>query len=123
MRVIILCGGLGTRLREETEYRPKPLVEIGGRPILWHIMKSYARYGFSDFVLCLGYRGKMVKEYFLEYEAMNNDFQVCLGQENSIRYLHAHEEQDFCVTLADTGQETMTGGRVKRVEKYIDGDR
>lgn len=122
MKVVILCGGLGTRLREETEFRPKPLVDVGGRPILWHIMKLYAHYGFRDFVLCLGYRGNMIKEYFLNYEAMNNDFTVCLGRQNHITYHGAHKEQDFHVTLADTGLETMTGGRVKRVEKYIDGD-
>ena len=80
MKVVILCGGLGTRLREETEFRPKPLVDVGGRPILWHIMKLYAHHGFRDFVLCLGYRGNMIKEYFLNYEAMNNDFTICLGK-------------------------------------------
>ncbi len=80
MQTLILCGGMGTRLREETEYRPKPMVEIGGRPILWHIMKRYAAHGFTDFVLCLGYKGEMIKEYFLNYEAMNNDFTVELGQ-------------------------------------------
>ena len=122
MKVVILCGGQGTRLREETEYRPKPLVEVGGRPILWHVMKSYAHYGFNDFVLCLGYRGNMIKEYFLNYEAMNNDFTICLGQKSHIDFKGAHEEQNFRVTLADTGQETMTGGRIKRVEKYVDGD-
>lgn len=122
MKVVILCGGLGTRLREETEFRPKPLVEIGGRPILWHIMKIYARHGFRDFVLCLGYRGQMIKDYFLNYEAMNNDFTINLGRRHQIDYHGAHTEQDFRVTLAETGQETMTGGRVKRVEKYVEGD-
>ena len=122
MQVVILCGGLGTRLREETEFRPKPLVEVGGRPILWHIMKLYAHHGFRDFVLCLGYRGQMIKEYFLNYEAMNNDFTICLGRQNRITYHDEHKEQDFHVTLADTGLETLTGGRVKQVEKYIDGD-
>ena len=82
VKVVILCGGLGTRLREETEFRPKPMVEVGGRPILWHIMKIYAHYGFREFVLCLGYRGNMIKEYFLNYEAMNNDFTICLGQKS-----------------------------------------
>ena len=86
VKVVILCGGLGTRLREETEYRPKPMVEIGGRPILWHIMKMYAHHGFHDFVLCLGYRGNIIKDYFLNYEAMNNDFTMCLGQRSQIRY-------------------------------------
>ncbi len=122
MKVIILCGGQGTRLREETEYRPKPLVDIGGRPILWHIMKLYAHYGLHDFVLCLGYRGNMIKEYFLSYEAMNNDFTICLGQKNHTLYHGAHEEQDYRVTLADTGLDTMTGARVKRVARYLEGD-
>ena len=122
MKVVILCGGLGTRLREETEFRPKPLVEIGGRPILWHIMKIYASHGLRDFVLCLGYRGNMIKEYFLNYEAMNNDFTIRLGRQNCVVYHDEHGEQDFNVTLADTGTDTMTGGRVKRVSKYLDDD-
>ena len=122
MKTVILCGGAGTRLREETEFRPKPMVEVGGRPVLWHIMKLYAASGYRDFVLCLGYRGHMIKEYFLNYEAMNNDFSICLGRSNRIDYHGAHEEQGFKVTLADTGVDTMTGGRVKRVESYIDGD-
>lgn len=122
MKVVILCGGRGTRLREETEFRPKPLVDIGGRPILWHIMKLYAHYGVRDFILCLGYRGQMIKEYFLNYEAMNNDFTICLGRQNTIDYHDAHPEQDFNVTLADTGNDTMTGGRIKRVAKYLNGD-
>ena len=79
MKVVILCGGLGTRLREETEFRPKPMVEIGGRPILWHLMKFFAHYNLCDFILCLGYRGNMIKDYFLSYEAMNNDFTIALG--------------------------------------------
>jgi glucose-1-phosphate cytidylyltransferase len=122
LKTIILCGGQGTRLREETEYRPKPLVDIGGRPILWHIMKTYAHYGFANFVLCLGYRGSMIKEYFLNYEAMNNDFTICLGRKNTIDYHGAHTEQDFNVTLVDTGMDVMTGARVKAVERYIDED-
>ncbi len=122
MKVIILCGGQGTRLREETEYRPKPLVDIGGRPILWHIMKLFAHYEIRDFILCLGYRGTMIKEYFLNYEAMNNDFTIRLGQKQTITYHQTHQEQDFRVTLADTGLESMTGARVKRVERYIDSD-
>lgn len=120
MKVVILCGGQGTRLREETEYRPKPMVDVGGRPILWHIMKIYAHYGLRDFILCLGYRGHMIKEYFLSYEAMNNDFTIALGANNKIAYHGAHEEQDYQVTLADTGLDSMTGTRVKRVQKYID---
>ena len=113
---------MGTRLREETEFRPKPLVTIGGRPILWHIMKLYAHYGFSDFVLCLGYRGSMIKEHFLNYEAMNNDFTIELGGQNRIEYHGAHDERNFKVTLVDTGLESQTGARVKRIERHIDGD-
>src|SRR6266496_3177099 len=123
MKVVVLCGGLGTRLREETEFRPKPLVEIGGRPILWHLMKIYAHYGYRDFILCLGYRGNMIKEYFLNYEAMNNDFTVCLGQSSMIQYHGSHTEQNYRLTLADTGLETMTGGRLKRVQRYLDNER
>jgi glucose-1-phosphate cytidylyltransferase len=122
MKVVILCGGQGTRLREETEFRPKPLVEIGQRPILWHIMKLYAHYGYRDFVLCLGYRGDMIKDYFLNYEAYNNDFTICLGTRKTTTYHDAHGEQDFLVTLADTGLDTLTGGRVRRIARYIDGD-
>jgi glucose-1-phosphate cytidylyltransferase len=122
MKVVILCGGQGTRLREETEFRPKPLVEVGQRPILWHIMKLYAHHGFREFVLCLGYRGSMIKEYFLNYEAMNNDFTICLGSKQVVSYHDAHAEQDFHVTLADTGLQSMTGGRVRRVQRFIDDD-
>lgn len=122
MKVVILCGGKGTRLREETEHRPKPMVEIGGRPILWHIMKSYAMYGFRDFILCLGYRGNVIKEYFLNYEAMTNDFTIHLGQKNQIIYHDAHDEQDFTVTLVDTGLENMTGSRIKQIERFIYDD-
>ncbi|TWT52515.1 Glucose-1-phosphate cytidylyltransferase [Rubripirellula amarantea] len=119
---MILCGGQGTRLREETEYRPKPMVEIGGRPILWHIMKMYARFEFHHFVLCLGYRGQMIKDYFLKYQAMNNDFTLSLGQEQEIEFHGEHSEQSISVTLADTGLPTMTGGRVLRASRYIDED-
>jgi glucose-1-phosphate cytidylyltransferase len=122
LKVAILCGGLGTRLREETEFRPKPMVEVGGRPILWHIMKTYAYHGFKDFVLCLGYRGSSIKEYFLNYEAMNNDFSICLGHSSQIRYHGHHTEQGYSVTLAETGLESMTGGRISRIRKYITDD-
>jgi len=122
IKVVILCGGLGTRMKEETEYRPKPLVEIGNRPILWHIMKIYAHYGYMDFILCLGYKGEMIKDYFLDYEAMNNDFTIRLGNRSSIQFHSNHRESDWNVTLVDTGEETQTGARVKRIEKYIDSD-
>lgn len=120
MKIIILCGGQGTRLREETEFRPKPLVEIGGRPILWHIMKLYAHSGFTEFVLCLGYRGQMIKEHFLNYEAMNSDFTLRLGSSSAIEYHGSHDEDGYQVTLADTGQDSMTGARVSLVKRHVD---
>jgi glucose-1-phosphate cytidylyltransferase len=120
--VVILCGGMGTRLREETEYKPKPMVEIGGRPVLWHIMKIYAHYGFTEFILCLGYKGNVIKEYFLNYEMMCNDCTVQLGKDNKIIFQNDHQEQDFKVTMVDTGLHTMTGGRIKRIEPYIKSD-
>jgi glucose-1-phosphate cytidylyltransferase len=121
VKVVILCGGLGTRLREETEFRPKPMVEVGGRPILWHIMKTYAHYGLREFVLCLGYRGTMIKEYFLNYAAMNNDFTLALNRDRTIEYHGEHDERDHSVTLVDTGLNAMTGARVRRVQRYLDG--
>jgi glucose-1-phosphate cytidylyltransferase len=122
MKTVILCGGLGTRLREETEYRPKPLVDVGGKPILWHIMKLYAHYGYKDFVLCLGYRGHMIKDYFLNYEAMSNDFTMRLGRQPELTLHGDHNEQDYQVTLAETGLNTMTGGRIRRIRQYIQDD-
>ena len=122
MKAVILCGGQGTRLREETEYKPKPMVEIGGRPILWHIMKSYASYGISEFVLCLGYRGHMIREYFLHYGNMRNDFTIHLGS-GEITVHNQHDEEDWTITLVDTGQETRKGRRVKLVERYLNGER
>jgi glucose-1-phosphate cytidylyltransferase len=119
MKVVILCGGQGTRLREETEFRPKPMVPVGERPILWHIMKIFSHTGLRDFVLCLGYKGELIKEYFLNYEAMNNDFTICLGANQSVEYHNAHQEQDFRVTLVDTGQASMTGGRIRRIQRFV----
>jgi glucose-1-phosphate cytidylyltransferase len=121
MKVVILCGGKGMRLREETEYKPKPLIEIGEKPILWHIMKIYAHYSFKDFVLCLGYKGKMIKDYFLNYETMNSDFTIELGSGN-VKVHNSHQEQGWLITLADTGENAMTGARVKRIERYIDSN-
>ncbi len=123
MKAVILCGGLGTRLREETEFRPKPMVEIGGRPILWHIMKIYAQYGINDFVLCLGYKGEMIKEYFLNYEAINSDFTVRLGSRDEIVFHNSHLEADWRVTLASTGDTTLTAGRIQMIRQYIGDER
>lgn len=122
MKVVILCGGKGTRIREESEFRPKPLIQIGDKPILWHIMKTYAHYGFKDFILCVGYKGAMIKDYFLNYEAINNDFTIELGEHHKIHFHNNHDETDWNVTIVDTGHETQTGARIKRVEKYIDTD-
>lgn len=119
VKVVILCGGMGTRLKEETEFRPKPMIEIGGRPILWHIMKIYSAFGFNSFILCLGYKGSFIKEYFLNYEAMNQDFTIKLGPESSIDFYNQHDEGNWKVTLADTGLFTNTGGRIKKIEKYV----
>lgn len=121
IKTVILCGGMGTRLREETEYRPKPLVEIGGKPILWHIMKIYSHYGYKDFILCLGYKGEMIKEYFLNYEMLNSDFTIELGSKN-IEIHNSHEEYGLKISLVDTGEATMTGARVKKVGKFIDSE-
>lgn len=121
MEVIILCGGLGTRLREETEFRPKPMVNIGTRPILWHIMKTYASFGHTDFVLPLGYKGEMIRDYFVNYQWMNNDVTVELGKPENVCLHSCHEESDWKITMSNTGQETLKGGRIKRVEKYVKG--
>jgi glucose-1-phosphate cytidylyltransferase len=122
IKVVILCGGLGTRLKEETEYRPKPMVKIGSKPILWHIMKIYSYYGFKDFILCLGYKGEIIKEYFYNYEILNNDFTIELGQHKSIKIHNIHDEKDWRITLVDTGEHALKGARLKRIEKYIDSD-
>lgn len=119
MKVVILCGGRGTRFREETEHKPKPMIEIGGRPIVWHIMKHYARYGHREFVLCLGYKGHIIKDYFLNYEAMGSDVTVTLGKGASVELHGRRHDEDWKVTLADTGLDTLTGGRVKRVQAYV----
>ncbi len=122
MKVVIFCGGLGTRLREETEFRPKPMVPIGERPILWHIMKTYAHYGHKEFVLCLGYKGEVIKEYFRNYHWNTSDVTLMLGAHPKIKYHNQHDEEDWCVTLVDTGQDTMTGGRLQRVLPFIEAE-
>ena len=122
MQVVILCGGKGTRLREETEYRPKPMVPVGDFPILWHIMKTYAHYGHKEFVLCLGYKGHVIKDYFLNYRFLTNDFTLQLGAAQNLAFHGSCRDEDWSITMADTGEDTMTGGRVKRIEKYVQGD-
>ena len=121
MQVVIFCGGMGTRLREETEYKPKPMVEIGGKPILWHIMKLYSHYGYNEFVLCLGYKQSVIRDYFLNYYYMNNDFTIDLGMGEKTLGQSRHAE-NWKVTLADTGLTTKKGGRLKMIQPYIAGE-
>jgi glucose-1-phosphate cytidylyltransferase len=118
MKVVIFAGGLGTRISEETDARPKPMVEIGGKPILWHIMKIYSQYGFNDFIICLGYKGYIIKEYFMHYFLHNSDITIELG--NNKVEIHGSNTEAFKVTLVDTGQQTKTAGRLQQVKKYVD---
>jgi len=117
MKVGILAGGLGTRLQEETTVKPKPMVEIGGRPVLWHIMKTYATYGFKEFVVALGYKGEMIKDYFVNYRFRSRSITVDLADGGVV--CHNGDGEDWVVHLLDTGQDTMTGGRVKKIAEYI----
>ena len=118
MKAVILAGGLGTRLSEETIVKPKPLVEIGGYPILWHILKNYSYHGINDFVICLGYKGYLIKEYFANYFLhMSN---VTIDIKNNVTEIHDVNAEPWKITLVDTGKDTMTGGRIKYIEKYID---
>lgn len=118
--VVILCGGRGTRFKEQTELRPKPMIELGGRPILWHIMASYASQGFREFVLCLGYKAEVIKRYFLDFAALQHDFTVELARPSQVTY-HGARSPDWKVTCVDTGESAMTGARLKRVERYLSG--
>jgi glucose-1-phosphate cytidylyltransferase len=119
MKVVILCGGKGTRLREETEYRPKPMVPIGGYPILWHIMKTYAHFGYSDFILCLGYKGEMIREYFRNYHWNTSDVTLKLGMDPDEIFHDKHDEENWMVTMAETGAESLTATRIRKIQKYI----
>jgi len=121
MKVVILAGGYGTRLSEETVNIPKPMVEIGGRPILWHIMKIYSHYGYNDFIICLGYKGYIIKEYFMNYFMHMSDITVDLS--NGGIKVHNSKAENWKVTLVDTGLDTMTGGRIKRIKEHLDGER
>jgi glucose-1-phosphate cytidylyltransferase len=118
--VAILCGGKGTRLREETEFRPKPIIAVGDRPIIWHIMKTYAQYGFKDFMLCLGYKGEVIRDYFINYDWNHSNILLELGSKRATKLDIGHDEEDWRLWLIDTGQETMTGGRLKRLAPYLE---
>jgi glucose-1-phosphate cytidylyltransferase len=118
MKVVILAGGMGTRISEETSIRPKPMIEIGGRPILWHIMKLYAHHGLTDFVICLGYKGYMIKEYFMNFVLHHSDVTID-ATKNNVTY-HQSSVEPWRITLVDTGETTLTGGRLKRVRNYLD---
>lgn len=117
MKVVIFAGGLGTRISEETDARPKPMVEIGGKPILWHVMKIYSHYGFDEFIICLGYKGYIIKEYFMNYFLHNSDITIDLGS-NDLE-VHGSHTEAFKVTLVETGRDTKTAGRLKQIEKYL----
>jgi glucose-1-phosphate cytidylyltransferase len=119
MKAVLLAGGLGTRMREETEFRPKPMVEVGGRPVLWHIMKLLGQQGINEFIICTGYKSEFIKNYFANYGSVNQDFTVKLGDPSSMVVHGSHDEFDWTVTVAYTGASTMTGGRIKKVQKYV----
>jgi len=121
-QVIILCGGKGTRLREETEIKPKPMVEIGGKPILWHIMKIYSSYGFNKFILALGYKGEYIKDYFYHYRITSGDFTITLDPNIAPNMHSFSDENHWEITCVDTGENTLKGGRIKRLESFIKGD-
>ncbi|MFZ6709022.1 glucose-1-phosphate cytidylyltransferase [Undibacterium sp. TC9W] len=120
MKAVILAGGLGTRISEETHLKPKPMIEIGGHPILWHIMKSYSAHGVNEFVICCGYKGYLIKEYFANYFLHMSD--VTFDLQNNSMEVHEHHAEPWKVTLVDTGEDTMTGGRLKRVARYLQGE-
>ena len=122
MKTVILCGGYGTRIRNVADNIPKPMIPIGELPILWHIMKYYSKFDFDEFVLCLGYKSQVIKDFFLNYGASTRDFTLRLGKESSIEYHTDFEESNWKVTLAETGQDTMTGGRINRIKKYVEND-
>ena len=120
MKVVILAGGMGTRISEETTIRPKPMVEIGGKPILWHIMKIYSTYGLNDFIICLGYKGYVIKEYFANYFLHMSDVTIDISQNRM--EVHQNNSEPWRITLVDTGEDTMTGGRIRRIRKYLDDE-
>ena len=122
MKTVILCGGQGTRIRDANELLPKPMLPIGGKPIVWHIMKGYAAHGVNSFVLCLGYKGWLIKEFFLQYRSMTTDLTVKLGRHDALEFHGRHDEEDWNVTLAETGEATQTGGRILAIRRYVEGE-
>ncbi|GHT76712.1 glucose-1-phosphate cytidylyltransferase [Bacteroidia bacterium] len=122
MKTVILCGGYGTRIRDVAENIPKPMVPIGGYPILWHIMKYYSTFGYDDFVLCLGYKSEVIKDFFFNYEIHSSDFTLKLGEKDSLVRHNSHSEEGWTITMAETGLNAMTGARLKRIENYIGND-
>jgi len=120
MKVVILAGGMGTRISEESDFKPKPMIEIGGKPIIWHIMKIYEAFGYNDFVVCCGYKGHVIKEYFINYFLYNSDISIEVGNNNV--EVHYSNSESFNVTLVDTGLTTNTAGRIKKIEKYVKGE-
>jgi len=119
VKIVILCGGQGTRIRDVSETVPKPMLQVGGRPLLWHIMNIYASYGLTDFILCLGYKGWLIKEFFLNFRAISSDITLSLGEDNTVQYHNQSEEANWKVTLVDTGEQTQTAGRLWNVKKYL----
>jgi len=122
MKVVILAGGYGTRIRDVADDIPKPMIPIGPYPILWHIMKSYAHFGHKEFVVCLGYKGQVIKDFFLNYEAYTRDLTISFGSGGGVAYHNSHDESDWKVTLADTGTRSMTGARISRIREYVQGE-
>ena len=120
MKAVILAGGLGTRISEETHLKPKPMIEIGGKPILWHIMKQYSQHGINDFIICCGYKGYLIKEYFFNYSLHLTD--ITINTKNNQKWFHNNYAEDWNVTLVDTGENTLTGGRLKRISRYLEND-
>ncbi|PJC67587.1 MAG: glucose-1-phosphate cytidylyltransferase, partial [Zetaproteobacteria bacterium CG_4_8_14_3_um_filter_59_5] len=122
MKVVILCGGFGTRIRDVSDNVPKPMIPIGRYPIVWHIMKYYASFGFKEFILCLGYKSHVIKDFFLNYEAHTKDFTIQLGRKDDVQFHTDHDESDWRVTLADTGLDALTGARIRKIRNYIGDD-
>jgi len=123
LKTVILCGGFGTRIRDVAEDIPKPMIPIGGRPILWHLMNYYAKFGHNEFVLCLGYKGQVIKDFFFNFEAHTRDFTVTTGAKKTIEFHSTNDNPDWKVTLVDTGLDAMTGARVKKIQDYVAGER